>query len=79
MTGDQTPEQRRAAFRVLRGAPDHAEVAALTVVLAAVAAASAADPPAGPRSLWNDPAARLRAPVAPGPGAWRAAHLPRRP
>ncbi|NMH99832.1 acyl-CoA carboxylase subunit epsilon [Pseudonocardia sp. K10HN5] len=64
-------------FRVVRGEPTDAEVAALTVVLAAVAAASGEAPSAGPRSAWNDPVARLRAPLRPGPGAWAMSAWPR--
>jgi hypothetical protein len=75
--GDTTPEERRALFRVVRGAPSDEEVAALTVVLAA----AATGPPASPRprvvDRWSDPAARLRAPLHPGPGAWRASAWPR--
>ncbi len=77
---DATPQERRALFRVVRGAPTDAELAALTVVLAAVAAAPAAPRPASPRaarSAWNDPAARLRRPLPVGPGAWRASTWPR--
>jgi hypothetical protein len=71
-----TPEERRALFRVVRGVPTDAELAALTVVLAAAAAAPPAPAPR-PRSAWNDPAARLRRPLSPGPGAWRASVWPR--
>ena len=70
-----SPEERRALFRVVRGEPTDAELAALTVVLAA--ASGAAEVPAGPRSAWNDPAARLRRPLRPGPDAWRTTHWPR--
>jgi hypothetical protein len=75
-----TPEERRARFRVVRGEPSDAEVAALTVVLAAVAARGGG--PGGTRAtpvrdLWSDPAARLRTPLHPGPGAWRASAWPR--
>lgn len=65
-------------LRVVRGNPDEVELAALTAVVAALAsspAAGSADQPA--RSRWSDPAIRLRAPLQPGPGAWRAARLPR--
>lgn len=73
---DPSPAERRALFRVVRGEPSDAELAALTVVLAA--AASAGPPPAPPiRDRWSDPAARLRTPLTPGPGAWRASYLPR--
>jgi len=75
---EPTPEQRRALFRIVRGEPDDAELAALTVVLAATASAgSAAEPGARrARSVWVDRAAQLRRPLRPGPGAWRASTLP---
>lgn len=74
---EQTPEERRALFRVVRGTPDDHELAALTAVVAA--AASAGGPPAPLRTpdLWSHPAAQLRAPLHAGPGAWRASGLPR--
>jgi hypothetical protein len=69
-----TPEERRAAFRVVRGAPSDADLAALTVVLAAVASASApATTAPAVRDRWSDPEARFRRPLRPGPGAWQAA------
>jgi hypothetical protein len=74
---EATPEERRALFRVVRGGPTDAELAALTVVLAAVATAPAPAADAAPRSFWNDPAARLRTPLPMGPGAWRASAWPR--
>ena len=69
-----TPEERRALFRVVRGEPDDAEVAALTVVLAALAADAPA--PAKAASPWTDRAAHLRRPLAVGPDAWRASAWP---
>jgi hypothetical protein len=72
-----TPEERRALFRVVKGTPTDAELAALTVVLAAAAAASPADPRPAVRSAWNDPASRLRRPLAVGPGTWRTSAWPR--
>jgi len=77
--GEQTPEQRRALFRVIRGGPDEAEVAALTVVLAAAASAAAADdrPDDRGRSVWVDRAAMMRRPLPVGPGAWRNSTWPR--
>jgi Acyl-CoA carboxylase epsilon subunit len=75
------PQERRALLRVVRGAPSDQEVAALTAVLAAVlaAAASAGADPVRPRALscWADPASRLRTPLHPGAGAWRASAWPR--
>ncbi|WP_306368792.1 acyl-CoA carboxylase subunit epsilon [Nocardiopsis sp. CC223A] len=60
---------------VVRGEPTAEEIAALTAVLAARAAAAraAADAPAAPErpSAWRDRARGLRAPLRPGPGAWR--------
>jgi hypothetical protein len=75
---EQTPEQRRALFRVVRGEPDDAELAALTVVLAAAASAGAAEAPdTRDRSVWIDRAALVRGPLRPGPGAWRHSVWPR--
>lgn len=74
---EQTPEQRRALFRVVSGEPDDAELAALTVVLAAVSAVGAAAPDTRGRSVWIDRAALARGPLRPGPGAWRNSTWPR--
>ena len=61
--------QDRPLLRVVRGDPDDAELAVLTAVVSAIAAAPApADEPAAP-SQWGRP--QLRRPIAPGPGAWR--------
>ena len=69
---DGTPEERRARFRVVRGAPADDELAALTAVLAAAAASAAADAPEPrPQDRWSDPAARMRTTLTPGPGAWQ--------
>ncbi|MDN5748233.1 MAG: acyl-CoA carboxylase subunit epsilon, partial [Pseudonocardia sp.] len=48
MTGEAegSPEERRSLFRVVRGEPSHAELAALTVVLAAAASAGGETAPA---------------------------------
>jgi acyl-CoA carboxylase epsilon subunit len=72
-----TPEERRAAFRVVRGEPSDAELAALTVVLAAVTAAPPAQAAPTVPDRWSDPATRFRTPLHPGPGAWRASTWPR--
>lgn len=61
---------------VVRGEPTAEEVAALTAVLtaragAARAAASAAPAGTGRPSGWRDRSRGLRAPLRPGPGAWR--------
>ncbi|TWF78543.1 acyl-CoA carboxylase epsilon subunit-like protein [Pseudonocardia hierapolitana] len=72
-----SPEERRTAFRVVRGEPSDAELAALTVVLAAVAADPPAPAPAPVRDRWSDPATRFRTPLHHGPGAWRTSTWPR--
>ncbi|GAA3244925.1 hypothetical protein GCM10017691_51550 [Pseudonocardia petroleophila] len=71
-----TPEERRALFHVVRGEPSDAELAALTVVLAA-AASGGGDAPVKARDRWSDPAAAMRTPLTAGPGAWRTSHWPR--
>jgi hypothetical protein len=67
-----TPEERRALFRVVRGTPSDAELAALTVVLAAAALSPEPAAPTRPASVWASPAARMRRPLQPGSDAWRA-------
>ncbi|GAY10024.1 hypothetical protein TOK_4380 [Pseudonocardia sp. N23] len=63
---------------MVRGEPSDEEVAALTAVLLAAAAASAGsgDVPRQ-RDRWSDPARRMRGTLRPGPGAWRGSALPR--
>lgn len=74
---EETPEERRALFRVVRGTPADDELAALTAVIAAAASGDAPAPPPSAPDLWSHPAAQLRAPLVAGPGAWRASGLPR--
>ncbi len=81
---DKHDEPQRPVLRIVRGEPDDAELAALTVALAASAAAQTAAPAAGepPLSVWADRADALRhpatgRPLRPGPGAWRASSWPR--
>jgi phage terminase large subunit GpA-like protein len=63
-------------LRVVRGTPDEVELAALTAVVAGLAAHS--PQPAEPehRSAWADPRRMLRQPTGHGPGAWRVSGLP---
>jgi len=62
-------------LRVVRGAPTPEQLAALVVVVSSRAAvAAAADRPRAYRPLWAAPV--LRAPLAPGPDAWRTSGLP---
>ena len=63
-------------LRVVRGAPDDDELAALVTVVAALAGRVAAAP-APPRSPWRDRGRNIRPAIGPGPGAWRASGLPR--
>ena len=84
--GDGPPA--RPALQVVAGQAGPEELAAVTAVVAAVLAArqqhaEAAGRLAGPphaaarRGGWPDRAALLRAPLMPGPGAWRRAVRPR--
>ncbi|MDT7783219.1 MAG: hypothetical protein QOF58_1638 [Pseudonocardiales bacterium] len=66
MTADQP------LLRVVKGAPDDYELAALTAVVAGLAAATPAEDKPTPRSEWANPARRVRRPLQHGPGAWRA-------
>jgi hypothetical protein len=68
-------------FSVVSGRPGPEDLAALTAVLAARLAArqraGAAQAAARTgRSAWLDRAALTRAPLRPGPGAWRRSGLP---
>lgn len=82
MSPDPAPHEAMSGadevgVRVLRGHPDAAETAALVTVL--LARAATAQPPAAPvraTPLWASPRARLRPPVAAGPGRWRASAGP---
>ncbi|GAB3689156.1 acyl-CoA carboxylase subunit epsilon [Nocardiopsis oceani] len=60
---------------VVRGEPTEEELAVLTAVLSARAAAAraAAEAPEPRRNTsgWRDRSRGLRAPLRPGPGAWR--------
>lgn len=68
-----------ASLRIERGNPEPEELAALTVVLTHLSAASAPlleELPAPP-SRWADPRHVLGLAPVPGPGSWRASALPR--
>ena len=64
-------------LRIVRGTPLNEELAVLTAVLAAASPHGGATEPPPRGSAWAAPAARLRTPLHPGPGAWKAAVLPR--
>jgi hypothetical protein len=62
-------------LRVVRGAPTPDELGALVAAL--LARPGGARPAAPARSAWADRSRLVRAPLTPGPGAWRAAVAPR--
>ena len=67
---------RESGLRVVRGAPDEAELAALVAGMAAMASAAAADEPGNPLSAWMDRSRTMRGhratfPLARGAGSWR--------
>ena len=70
-------EERPPLF-VIKGDATDEEVAALTAVLQAMAAAGAAARAAEkrPRPEWSAPRRGLRRPLFHGPGGWRASSLP---
>ncbi len=78
-------EGRPVLLKVVRGDATAEETAALIAALATARAAvqranaAAARPGdrANPRPGWRDRSRLLRAPIAHGPGAWRASALPR--
>ena len=70
--------QPEPLLRVVRGQPTDDEAAALAVVLAAKLAARPA-PGRTERAAvggWADRARAMRAPLTPGPGAWRRSQHP---
>lgn len=63
-------------LRLVRGDATPEEVAALLAVLS-TAAAGEEEPAPRHTSQWASPARRVRRPLTPGPGAWRASAWPR--
>ncbi|WP_129667887.1 acyl-CoA carboxylase subunit epsilon [Phytoactinopolyspora endophytica] len=71
-------EQAEPLVRVVKGEPTDEELAALTAVVSAKAAAAAsADTESEQPSTWAAYWRTVRTPLRPGPGAWRASALPR--
>ena len=71
-------EQSSPPLFVVKGDASAEEVAALTAVLHALAAArAAADDKRKPPSQWSAHHRKVRRPLETGPGAWRASGLPR--
>ena len=65
-------EERRPLLRVVKGEPSAEELAALTVVVAALSQRRARTRPV-PVGAWASYADGHRRPVQGGPGGWRAA------
>ena len=76
-TVSEQDETTRPPLFLVQGDATPEEVAALTVVLQGVAAASAEPPPRRPRPQWSAPHRAVRRPLDSGPGGWRASALPR--
>ena len=55
----------------VRGNPTPEDVAAIVTVLTSAATAGGDELPESPQSRWASHATSVRAPVTPGPGAWR--------
>jgi Acyl-CoA carboxylase epsilon subunit len=75
VSGEPTADEGLAPviplFRVTKGDPSAEEIAALTAVLAAMAAAGGPEPEAPPRiGRWNDPRALVTRQLPVGPGSW---------
>jgi hypothetical protein len=78
MTGrDQGRDEGRPVLRVIRGDATPEEIAALLAVVTARSAATAEPEPSTAPPAWLDRAGRMRQPLPPGPGAWRASVWPR--
>lgn len=75
-TDTPTPEAPAGPRIEIIGNASPEQVAALVAVLSAVGGGED-EAPSGPTSRWASRAALVRAPLHPGPGAWRAAAFPR--
>jgi acyl-CoA carboxylase epsilon subunit len=74
---DDEPTPGRPVLRIVKGDPTPEEIAALVAVLSARAAAVGGEEPPPRRSEWAGHERRMRRPVHPSPGGWRASALPR--
>ena len=68
-------DEPRVAFSVVKGSPTDEEVAALVAVLTLVNRRSEPEPDARP-SGWSAYWRSVRAPIIPGPDAWRMSGRP---
>jgi hypothetical protein len=73
----RTGTSRRPVLRIVAGNPTAEEIAALVTVLSARSAAVGGEEPPPRRSEWAGHERRMRRPVHPRPGGWRASALPR--
>jgi hypothetical protein len=73
--GDVEESDVRPLLRVVRGEPTPDELAALTVVVAALSQGRPRRPPATV-GAWASPAGLMRRPLPVGPGGWVAAGRP---
>ncbi|MDN5772139.1 MAG: acyl-CoA carboxylase subunit epsilon [Microlunatus sp.] len=71
MSGSHSDDLVDPALRVVRGHPDSEELAALVVVLSLLADGSVTSPAPAPTNGWAAPWRGMRAPLRPGPDAWR--------
>jgi hypothetical protein len=66
------------ALAIVRGHPSAEQIAAVVAVLSArLQPGDATTAGQATRSRWSARSRQLRAPLLPGPGAWRASALPR--
>jgi hypothetical protein len=69
-------EEQRPLLRVVRGEPTAEEIAALTVVVAALSQQGRPRRRPVPVGAWASPADAHRPALRPGSGGWRAAGRP---
>ena len=63
----------RPALRIVRGSATPEEIAVITALASAAAAAPDGEPESrARRGGWNDPSRMHRPPLLPGPNAWRS-------
>ena len=69
-----TVSEARPTLRVVGGSPTPEELAVVTALVTAAAAAAPDDAGTRPRlrGTWNDPAGTTRRTLRPGPNAWRS-------
>ena len=77
MSGDSEGTQPQPPLFLVKGEASTEEVAALSVVLQGVAAASAPADEPEVTSEWSAHHRKLRASYPAGPGRWRSSGLPR--